>query len=52
MFIATFLKEILSEEKLKNLNISCFTATAKKDVIEDIKKYFKENLDKEFLDFI
>jgi len=29
---------------MKNINISCFTATAKHEVVEEIKKYFYDNL--------
>lgn len=46
MYIGDFIKEF---QKKKNSNIripvSCFTATAKKKVIEDIQNYFKEKLD-------
>ena len=52
MFIGQFVKELVWEENIWDVNISCFTATAKRDVIDDIKKYFKEELNKEFIDFI
>ena len=48
MFIAQFLRELLSEEKISSLRISCFTATAKDDVIADIKRYFREELGRDF----
>lgn len=48
LYIAEFIKAI--EEK-KNLDepipVSCFTATAKPQVIEDIRAYFKDNLNLE-----
>ncbi|MEC9484829.1 MAG: RecQ family ATP-dependent DNA helicase [Candidatus Izemoplasma sp.] len=45
LYIATFIKN-LQEESLKNktIPVSCFTATAKEEVIEDIQDYFKSNL--------
>ena len=45
MFIADFIKELWEiNPSMKNVNISCFTATAKHEVIEEIKKYFHDNL--------
>jgi len=52
MFIADFIKELASlnpsvydkDNHKLNVKISCFTATAKKDVTDEIKKYFKDNL--------
>lgn len=45
LYIGDFIKNL---QKAKNLEypipISCFTATAKQKVIEDIKVYFKDNL--------
>ncbi len=45
LYIASFLKSL---QKKKNLDdpipISCFTATAKPNVIDDIQKYFRDNL--------
>ena len=52
LYIADFIKNI---QKIKNLKepipISCFTATAKVDVIEDIKDYFYERLNLELKEF-
>lgn len=45
LYIATFIKKIQDESlKSKAIPISCFTATAKKEVVEDISKYFLEKL--------
>jgi ATP-dependent DNA helicase RecQ len=46
LFIADFIKELSQE----NITVSCFTATAKKQVKDDIKEYFKKNLAKEFIE--
>jgi len=45
LYIADFIN-MLQEKKLmpQNIQVSCFTATAKKQVIEDIKDYFKNKL--------
>jgi len=44
-YIAEFIQEVLANSShQKNVPISCFTATAKKEVIDDIQSYFKENL--------
>lgn len=52
MFIADFVKELSKENKsLENVNISCFTATAKQDVTDEIKKYFKDELSKDLKEF-
>ncbi len=46
LYIADFIKSL---QKNKNLNepipVSCFTATAKQRVIDDIRSYFKDKLD-------
>ncbi len=48
LYIADFIKLLCAEKGLKKpFPVSCFTATAKHDVIEDIKNYFKEKLDLE-----
>lgn len=45
-FIATFIKNLEDKKALKNsIPVSCFTATAKKQVVDDIKNYFKDKLD-------
>ncbi len=44
-YIAEFIQLVLSSSShQKKAPISCFTATAKKEVIEDIQNYFKNNL--------
>ena len=45
LYIGEFIKSLQEKKKLNySIPISCFTATAKKQVIEDIKKYFKDKL--------
>jgi ATP-dependent DNA helicase RecQ len=44
-YIAEFIKDLLQQQTWqKNIPVSCFTATAKPDVIEDITNYFSKNL--------
>ena len=43
LFIGDFIKD-LQNKKGKKIPISCFTATAKKDVIKDIEQYFLDKL--------
>jgi ATP-dependent DNA helicase RecQ len=46
LYIADFIKNLQEKKQLAvKIPISCFTATAKKKVIEDICSYFKEKLD-------
>ena len=48
LYIGGFIKEYLEKKNLKdNIPVSCFTATAKQRVIEDIRNYFKERLNLE-----
>ena len=48
MYIAEFIKKICEKKNLDYIiPVSCFTATAKQNVIDDICKYFKENLNLE-----
>ncbi len=48
LFIADSIKRILNKKiNKKPIPVSCFTATAKTQVIDDIKKYFKEKLNLE-----
>lgn len=48
LYIADFIKMIQEKKNLQwNIPVSCFTATAKPQVIEDISRYFKDRL---FLD--
>lgn len=45
LYIGDFIKSLLEEKKLSELiPVSCFTATAKQKVIEDIQAYFREKL--------
>lgn len=45
LYIGDFIKSIQEKKNLtQSIPISCFTATAKQKVIEDIKAYFKEKL--------
>ena len=45
LYIADFIKMIQDKKNLDwNIPVSCFTATAKPQVIEDIRNYFKEKL--------
>lgn len=49
LYIAEFIKNLCKKKNLEEIiPVSCFTATAKQNVIEDIKKYFKVNLGIEF----
>ncbi len=46
LYIADFIKSIQLKKQLNyKIPVSCFTATAKQKVIEDILEYFKFNLD-------
>ncbi|MBP5468391.1 MAG: RecQ family ATP-dependent DNA helicase [Candidatus Riflebacteria bacterium] len=45
-YIGNFIKEYQEKAK-KNIPISCFTATAKQQVIQDITNYFKDRLNKD-----
>ncbi len=44
-YIATFIKELQNSQFQNDIPVSCFTATAKPDVLEDIKSYFEDKLD-------
>lgn len=45
-YIGDFVKQIREKKGLsRDIPVSCFTATAKQNVIQDIKRYFKEKLD-------
>jgi ATP-dependent DNA helicase RecQ len=53
LYLADFLKDLQREKNLENpIPISCFTATAKKSVVDDICGYFKERLNLELVKFI
>jgi len=46
LYIGDFIKQIQEKKNLaEGIPVSCFTATAKQKVIEDIRDYFKEKLD-------
>jgi ATP-dependent DNA helicase RecQ len=46
LYIGDFIKALQTKKGLKDkIPVSCFTATAKQKVIEDIKSYFKDKLD-------
>lgn len=45
LYIGDFIKELQIKKNLEDsIPVSCFTATAKQRVIEDIQKYFKDKL--------
>lgn len=45
LYIGDFIKQIQNKKNLEEtIPVSCFTATAKQKVIEDIRAYFKEKL--------
>ncbi|MBL7004449.1 MAG: RecQ family ATP-dependent DNA helicase [Gammaproteobacteria bacterium] len=51
-FIADTIKELEKSEFQSKIPISCFTATAKPEVILDIKQYFKDKLNIELKEFV
>ncbi|MBM7562882.1 RecQ family ATP-dependent DNA helicase [Fusibacter tunisiensis] len=45
LYIADFIKKLVEMKSLQNMiPVSCFTATAKQNVVADIRAYFKDNL--------
>lgn len=50
LFIADFIK-LLQDESSIDIQVSCFTATAKPQVIEDINNYFGDTLGLDLLEF-
>ena len=53
MYLAEFIKELQVEKKLETpIPVSCFTATAKQDVIDDICGYFKTRLNIDLVKFV
>lgn len=53
LYIGEFINRIQSQKMIgESIAVSCFTATAKPQVIEDIKAYFKEQLDLELQLFL
>ncbi|MCZ6168648.1 RecQ family ATP-dependent DNA helicase [Campylobacter ureolyticus] len=52
-YIATFINELNQSSNMQeNIPVSCFTATAKPEVINDIKEYFLKNMKIEFDEFL
>ena len=52
IFIADFIKELAKvNPSVSDLSISCFTATAKQEVIDEIKEYFKSNFNKNLKEY-
>lgn len=46
LYIGEFIRQLKEKKgKQKQIPVSCFTATAKQNVIQDIRNYFKEKLD-------
>ncbi|GAL00783.1 ATP-dependent DNA helicase RecQ [Nonlabens ulvanivorans] len=52
LFIADFIKKIEKEKNSYQIPVSCFTATAKPQVIKDIKFYFEDRLGLELNEYI
>lgn len=53
LYIGDFIKNIQDKKgNMKHIPISCFTATAKRDVIIDIKNYFRSKLSIELEEFV
>ncbi len=52
LYIADFIQSLEEERMVGKIPVSCFTATAKPQVIEDIKKYFKTKLNIELDEFV
>ena len=53
LYIGDFIKNIQQKKNNeKKIPVSCFTATAKKQVIRDIKDYFKDKLEIEMVDIL
>ena len=52
LYIAEFIKKLQQNNWHSSIPVSCFTATAKPQVIQDIKEYFQTRLDVELKEFI
>lgn len=52
LYIAEFIKSLEAEIMGRKIPISCFTATAKPQVIKDIKEYFKTKLQTELEEYV
>jgi ATP-dependent DNA helicase RecQ len=44
LYIADFIKRLQEKKNCESIPVSCFTATAKPEVIEDIQEYFNKKL--------
>jgi ATP-dependent DNA helicase, recQ family len=51
-YIAKAIKELKGRDYQDKIAVSCFTATAKREVIDEIKEYFKKELDLDLKEFI
>lgn len=51
-YIATVIKELQEQEFQPPIAVSCFTATAKPEVLQDIKDYFKNKLNLDLKSYI
>jgi|GEM_PF-1016374 ATP-dependent DNA helicase, recQ family len=51
-YIAKAIKELQERDYQDKIAVSCFTATAKQEVISEIKEYFKKELDLDLKEFI
>ncbi|MDC0542869.1 RecQ family ATP-dependent DNA helicase [Methylophilaceae bacterium] len=52
-YIATYIKDLEDQSSHQGkIAVSCFTATAKPEVLEDIKHYFREMMSLELVDFL
>ena len=51
-YIAKAIKELQGRDYQDKIAVSCFTATAKQEVISEIKEYFKKELDLDLKEFI
>lgn len=51
-YIATVIKELQEQEFQPPIAVSCFTATAKPEVLQDIKDYFKSELNLDLKSYI
>ncbi|MBV7270703.1 DEAD/DEAH box helicase, partial [Winogradskyella luteola] len=52
LYIADFIRSLEEEKMFGRIPVSCFTATAKPKVIEDIKAYFKTKLNIELDEYV
>ncbi len=53
LYLANFIKDLEREKKLEtHIPISCFTATAKQDVVSDICSYFKKRMNLDLIKLV